>query len=439
MNNMETHTEEIVIVGSRYGELADVVNPLYEQGLPVEPEDIKEKLGGDVVYLTPVNNSHDAYAVGVYSVSQKRIGHVWMHQAPALRQWLDENHKKYVCAHIRRMNTQYRLMMATPDKPMKLEACERSMMGYDPDWAKNLPEELKSITTQSLSLGMALLHDELEEARAWSPRLRQRIDNLLRYLPADLSAHHYKECMELYEMMKASEIAEVRQQSDMILHAFVSRGSEEQMRWWMNCWLPDFFRETAESDLLGLFEAANYTLDDVETLLRRAPENLFYLYKANRFRFVNHLYYSALPQNIYNRLLTLLAVREAMLGKKEGRPSADAGSENQTATDRKIRHACQLLQQEKVLKKKSDWGLIMTALNQTELLPSYDTPRSFVEDFGERLHIDNVPSESTVSKMVGKTRGMFPKWMFDDTTDNLEVTRRINVGKRFVSIVLKKE
>ena len=76
MNHMETHTEEIVIVGSRYGELADVVNSLYEQGLPVEPEDIKEKLGDDVVYLTPVNNSHDASAVGVYSVSQKKIGHV---------------------------------------------------------------------------------------------------------------------------------------------------------------------------------------------------------------------------------------------------------------------------------------------------------------------------------------------------------------------------
>ena len=107
------------------------------------------------------------------------------------------------------------------------------------------------------------------------------------------------------------------------------------MRWWMNCWLPDFFRETAESDLLGLFEAANYTLDDVESLLRRAPENLFYLYKANRFRFVNHLYYSALPQNIYNRLLTLLAVREAMLGKKEGRQTVDDNSEPLTATDRK--------------------------------------------------------------------------------------------------------
>lgn len=72
MNYEETQTEEIVIVGSRYGELADVVNPLYEQRLPIEPEDIKEKLGDDVVYLMPINNSHDAYAVGAYTLSQSR-------------------------------------------------------------------------------------------------------------------------------------------------------------------------------------------------------------------------------------------------------------------------------------------------------------------------------------------------------------------------------
>ena len=33
-------TEEIVIVGSRYGDFADVLKPYYEKGEPIEPEDI---------------------------------------------------------------------------------------------------------------------------------------------------------------------------------------------------------------------------------------------------------------------------------------------------------------------------------------------------------------------------------------------------------------
>ena len=43
-------SEEIVIVGSRYGDLADVVKPLFEQAEPIEGENIVEVLGGVEVY-----------------------------------------------------------------------------------------------------------------------------------------------------------------------------------------------------------------------------------------------------------------------------------------------------------------------------------------------------------------------------------------------------
>ena len=49
-------TEELVIVGSRYGALTDVLKPYYENGEPIEPEDIKKVLGSDVVYMQPVSN-----------------------------------------------------------------------------------------------------------------------------------------------------------------------------------------------------------------------------------------------------------------------------------------------------------------------------------------------------------------------------------------------
>lgn len=90
---------------------------------------------------------------------------------------------------------------------------------------------------------------------------------------------------------------------------------------------------------------------------------------------------------------------------------------------------------ENVLKKMGDWGLVMTVMNQTDGLPNFDTPGSFVTYFADSQRLEDVelPSESSVSKMVRKMCGMFPNWTFSDTTDIMEVTRRINVGKRVVS------
>ena len=93
------------------------------------------------------------------------------------------------------------------------------------------------------------------------------------------------------------------------------------------------------------------------------------------------------------------------------------------------------LYDEDILKKMGDWGLLMTAMNQTDGLPCFDTPSSFITYLKDTLRLDGIelPSESSVSKMVRKMRGMFPDWTFTDTNDTTEVNRRINVGKRLVS------
>ena len=95
------------------------------------------------------------------------------------------------------------------------------------------------------------------------------------------------------------------------------------------------------------------------------------------------------------------------------------------------------LHNENVLKKMGDWGLLMTAMNQTDGLPCFDTPSSFVTYLSDSQQLEGIelPSESSVSKMVRKMRGMFPDWTFTDTNDTTEVNRRINVGKRLVSAV----
>ena len=326
MDKQDSPSEEIVIVGSRYGALADVVTPLFEKGVPIEAENIKSVLGGNEVILSPVKNDYDPHAVGVYTISQRLLGYVWMYQSHAMRLWMKKNQKTYIMAHITSVLSNVGVLTATAETPLQLEIVDRNE-APDRGWAADIPEVLTCITEQSLSLAIDLLHDELKVAEEWSPRLQMRIDNLLRFLPMDLSAIRYKESIELYSLMKQSPIEEVRRQSEFVLHSFVKRGSAHQMQWWVESWLPDFFRNAAESDLLGLFKADHYTLERVEAMLDGAPYHLYHQFKVNRFRFAWQLYYDSLPQELYNRLLSLLAVRELMIaqeGEKDAAAAVDA-------------------------------------------------------------------------------------------------------------------
>lgn len=424
---------EIIIVGSRYGELASVVKPLYAMMTPVAQTEIKEKLGGDVVYLSPTDNQFDDDAVGVFTVSQQLLGYVWMYQSYGLKQMLRNSGKRYVKAQISRMNTTFGLLMATSDGSWTLDANVQDNTIDAPTWAVDLPEVLTSMTSQSLTLGLDLLSDELRESAAWSDRLRQRVDNVLRHLPLDLSASHCQECMEVYRQMKQSTIAEVRQHSELLLQTLVSRGSQQQMEWWTEHWLTDFFASAASSDLLRLYEADGWTLERVEELLRKAPERLFQLYLVNRYRFATHLYYSRLSQRAYDRLLTLLAVREAMLAKQASGPAEkrEAEPEEMFSDDERIIKAVNILKVEGVLKHMYDYTFVMQLMNETEGMPHYDTPQSFLKHFAQ-LGIAPLPDVSSINRIFSKMVGKFPNWTFVNK-DKTETVRRNNVGRRYLN------
>jgi hypothetical protein len=424
---------EIIIVGSRYGELASVVKPLYAMMTPVAQTEIKEKLGGDVVYLSPTDNQFDDDAVGVFTVSQQLLGYVWMCQSYGLKQMLRNSGKRYVKAQISRMNTTFGLLMATSDGSWTLDANVQDNTIDAPTWAIDLPEVLTSMTSQSLTLGLDLLSDELRESAAWSDRLRQRIDNVLRHLPLDLSASHCQECMEVYRQMKQSTIAEVRQHSELLLQTLVSRGSQQQMEWWTEHWLTDFFASAASSDLLRLYEADGWTLERVEELLRKAPERLFQLYLVNKYRFATHLYYSRLSQRAYDRLLTLLAVREAMLAKQGSGPAEkhEAEPEEMFSDDERIIKAVNILKVEGVLKHMYDYTFVMQLMNETEGMPHYDTPQSFLKHFAQ-LGIAPLPDVSSINRIFSKMVGKFPNWTFVNK-DKTETVRRNNVGRRYLN------
>ncbi len=93
------------------------------------------------------------------------------------------------------------------------------------------------------------------------------------------------------------------------------------------------------------------------------------------------------------------------------------------------------LRNEKVMKHKYDYTWIMEITNKTDGMPTFNTPKSLI-DFLKSHDIDYIPSEDTINKKQNVLSGDFPDWSFAKCDTN-EASRRINVGKRFLSIYRK--
>ena len=418
--------DELVIVGSRYSkDLKDRLQPIYEAGEPMSAEELGRLLKGDMVVISPdMVNQFDPYALDVRTQENKLLGRVWWYQSFAVSEWMENQNVNCIKARIKRVNTRYGLIFAEV-RGMKLTCRVRDNFSIDTDWANFIPDRLPCCGGSSLEVSMFLLRECLLEKDVDMKQLRLCFDNLLQDLPADLSAQNYEKCMELNQLMKNSPNAEVREMRDLLLHTFVERGSEQKMELWVNRWLSELFLDAAESELLAIFKAANYTLERVEELLNRAPGNLFYLYQVNRVRFAFQLYYLALPKEVYNRLLTLLAVRELMLGKENIAENKDI--------DAKVYNALATLKKEGEIVYLYDFTWPMIAMNEDKDLPSFDTPTSYL-NYMKKIGIKNLPSRSTISKYYDRARGQFPNCTFDDA-DTTETIRRNNVGKRFINLV----
>ena len=289
-------SEEIVIVGTRYEQLADVVSPLYDKKVPINKKDIARLFGSETVYMRPISNEYDMYAVGVYTANMNLLGYVWSWQSFAMREWMEKNNRDFVAANINRMNSQTELIMATPTMPLNLGKGNRSK-SIDVTWAAELPEILTNVREDAQKLALSLLKDELTENRGMNDILKLRINNMLYYLRSNLSRQCYDNCIDAYQMMMRSSDKEIREQGEWFLKTLVSKGSKRQMEWWVNEWLPEFMKNSCDDETLEFYK--------------------FQRYKVNRYRFAKQLYYSALPQKIYYRLLTLLALREELRKESE--------------------------------------------------------------------------------------------------------------------------
>lgn len=102
----------------------------------------------------------------------------------------------------------------------------------------------------------------------------------------------------------------------------------------------------------------------------------------------------------------------------------------------KIKKSIEKLKEEKILKYKYDYTWVMEVMNQTEKMPHFDTPSSFI-NYLKAMGIEQLPSEDTINKKQNDFSGTFPEWEFKKC-DITEATRRINVGKRFLKIYREK-
>lgn len=91
------------------------------------------------------------------------------------------------------------------------------------------------------------------------------------------------------------------------------------------------------------------------------------------------------------------------------------------------------LKEEKILKNLFDYTWVMEVMNQTKGLPKFNTPSSFINYLKDH-DIKRLPSEDTINKKQNKFTGTFPDWVFTDC-DTTEANRRINVGKRFLTLL----
>ena len=100
--------------------------------------------------------------------------------------------------------------------------------------------------------------------------------------------------------------------------------------------------------------------------------------------------------------------------------------------NRRMTIALRYLKETGVIRYGYDYTWIMEASNQTQGMPRFNTPSSFI-DYIEKIGIGWVPSEDSINRKQNRFSGKFPEWTFTDC-DTTEANRRINVGKRFLNV-----
>ncbi len=304
--------DEIIITDIQSYDFGDTLSPILESKKNLNYDQLIKLFGGEKLFFRATADSRDHLCVSVFGDSEKMLGHMWMRQSPSLRFWLDKHQNEiFVTGRIMRMNSEVGLMMAELDIDLDMYDSERTK-NLNLSWAENLPKVLPNFSLESQIFANSLLLSELKNATEWNTNLERYINNVLNYECVSLSSNGNNVYMDIYSLMHNSPIKEVNEQADKMLKSFVDRDSDPAINHWLDVCLNKYLSNAEESDLLCYYKASNYDMKKVEELLYQVPNNLFVLYKVNKKSFASTLYYSALPKEIYERFLTLIAVHHLM-------------------------------------------------------------------------------------------------------------------------------
>ena len=101
----------------------------------------------------------------------------------------------------------------------------------------------------------------------------------------------------------------------------------------------------------------------------------------------------------------------------------------------RIREAILQLRAERLLRRKFDYAWLKVAMDSTDDLPSFESAQRYLDYMRDELMLDDLPCESSISKMMDMARGQLFCWTFSDTSDAQETTRRNNIVKRFFCLM----
>ena len=101
----------------------------------------------------------------------------------------------------------------------------------------------------------------------------------------------------------------------------------------------------------------------------------------------------------------------------------------------RIRDAILQLRAENLLRRKFDYAWLKVAMDSSTDMPSFESAQRYLDYLHDVLQLDDLPCESSISKMMDVARGQLFHWTFKDTTDSSEIIRRNNIVKRFFNLM----
>ena len=132
---------------------------------------------------------------------------------------------------------------------------------------------------------------------------------------------------------------------------------------------------------------------------------------------------------------------EAFLGMVELCPQVEvveigeAAVMNSATMAGRIREAILQLRVEYLLQRKYDYAWLKVAMDSAEDMPAFASAQRYLDYLCDDLELDELPCESSISKMMNATHGQLFNWTFSDTQDIKETTRRNNIVKRFFNLM----